>query len=116
MKGFFKYGNPIINLVLEDRKIEFLLDTGFNGNLMVASKLIKQLKLEKVGISQYISAAGEIESTDVFKGILRFFDKEIEITVLSTEADFSLVGMELLHNYKIVIERSKDKVEISESI
>ena len=115
MKGFFKYGTPIIKLILEDRSIDFLLDTGFNGEIMVPDKLIKKLKLEKVGFSEYLSAAGGIESTNVFKGNLKFFDKEIEVMILSTDADFSLAGMELFHNCKISIERCKEMIEITES-
>ena len=115
MNGFFRYGNPVIKLVLENNNINFLLDTGFNGEIMIPDKLIKKLKLEKVGFSEYLSATGDIESTDVFRGNLKFFDKEIEVMVLSTGADFSLAGMELFHDCKILIERSKNLIEITES-
>ena len=39
----------------------------------------------------------------------------MEIDVLSTEANFSLAGMELFHNCKILIEMNKDLVEVTES-
>jgi len=35
MKGFFSFGNPIIELPVEGRKIQLLLDTGFNGHIML---------------------------------------------------------------------------------
>ena len=35
MNGSFRYGNPIIELALEGNKANFLLDTGFNGEIMI---------------------------------------------------------------------------------
>ena len=68
-----------------------------------------------MGFSEYISATGDIEFTNVFIGKMIFFNKEIEVAILSTDADFALAGMELFHECKIVIERHKDFVSITES-
>ena len=35
MKGFFRFGSPVIRLAVEGRKIETLLDTGFNGHIIL---------------------------------------------------------------------------------
>jgi predicted aspartyl protease len=35
MKGFFKFGSPFIKLHFEGKEIDFLLDTGFNGYLVI---------------------------------------------------------------------------------
>ena len=115
IRGFFKFGNPIIELILEYRKTNFLLDTGFNGEIMISDKLIEELKLEQIGISQYISASGDTRLTNIFKGKIKFFDKDLEVDILSTDANFSLAGMELFHECRIVIERDKGIVEIIKS-
>lgn len=115
MKGFFKFGSPMVELTLEKIKIEPVLDTGFNGHLMLPQGIIDKLGLEQLGSSDFTTASGEEKQTKVYKANIEFLDKEMEVPILSTEADFSLAGMELFHNCKITIERCKAVVEIIES-
>ncbi len=115
MKGFFRYGIPLIRLAIKGKIIELLLDTGFNGHLMLSQTLIDKLELEQIGVSDYVTASGEMKLTNVYKAKLEFFDEEIEIPILSTEADFSLAGIELFHKCKIIIERHSGILEIIKS-
>jgi len=115
IKGFFKYGFPMIELVIEDKKIELLLDTGFNGYLMLPKKMINKMNLEMMGLSDYTTASGEGKKTEIYKAKSKLFNEEIEISVLSTDGDFSLAGMELFHDCKIVLERHRDLVEITKT-
>lgn len=115
MNGFFRFGNPIIELHIEGRKIEMLLDTGFNGHIMLPQAIINELALDQMGVSDYITASGDDRLTNVYKGKIIFLDSEIEIPILSTNADFSLAGMELFHDCKIAIERAKNIVKIDRS-
>lgn len=41
------------------------------------------------------------------------FDEEVEVPALSTDADFSLAGMELFYDCRIVIERSSNIIEVN---
>ena len=116
MKGFFRFGSPMIKLPIRGKIIEMLLDTGFNGHIMLPQNIIDELKLEKIGVSDYVTASGEKRLTYVHKGEIEFFDEEIEVPVLSTNANFSLAGMELFHQCKVTIERHKDVVELNKSI
>lgn len=116
MKGFFKFGSPIIELPIEGKKIEFLLDTGFNCHVMLPKTMIEELSLEQIGISDYLTASGEVKLTNAYKGEIEFFDEEVEVPVLSTDADFSLAGMELFDECKIIIERRKSILEVSKSV
>lgn len=115
MKGFFRYGSPIIRLVIKSEVIELLLDTGFNGHLMLPQNLIDKLELEQIGISDYITASGEKKLTNVYKAELEFFDEGVEVPLLSTDADFSLAGMELFHECKVIIERHSGSLEVIKS-
>ncbi|MAF50650.1 MAG: hypothetical protein CMH64_01030 [Nanoarchaeota archaeon] len=115
MKGSFKYGCPIVKIEIQNDREEVLLDSGFNGQLMLPIKLIKKLKLKHVGYSDYLSADGEEIVTKLYDVAVKLFDESMKVEALSTDSDLSLAGMELLHNYKIVIERSKDEVEITKS-
>lgn len=115
MKGYFKFGNPVIELTIEGRKIEMLLDTGFNGHIMLPESIISELALDQIGISDYLTASGDDKLTKVYKGEIEFLGEKIEVPILSTDADFSLAGMELFHSCRIVVERSKNIVEVAKS-
>lgn len=115
MKGFFRYGNPIVEIFIEGKKIDMLLDTGFNGYIMLPQTIIKELNLEQIGISDYLTASGEEVISKIYKGKIDFFDKQVEVTILSTDSDFSLAGMELFHECRIIIERYKNIIEIIRS-
>ncbi|MBI3027106.1 hypothetical protein HYY70_03255 [Candidatus Woesearchaeota archaeon] len=116
MRGFFKFGSPVIDLSIEGRRIGTLLDTGFNGHIMLPLPIIRELALDKIGISDYLTASGDGKITEVYKGKIIFLNEKIEVPILSTDADFSLAGMELFHECKIIIERNKDFVEVSKSV
>ena len=113
MKGNFKFGDPIIQFSVEGKQIEFLLDTGFNGELMLSKSLVEELELEQIGLSDYTTASGENKFTTVYITTIDFFGEEKECVVLSTDGDFCLIGLELLHECKILIERSKNVLEIT---
>ncbi len=115
MRGFFKFGNPVIELAVEGRKVEVLLDTGFNGHVMLPRDVIEELGLDQLGISDYLTASGDTKLTKVYVGKIMFLEEEIEVPVLSTDADFSLAGMELFHDCRIVIERINNVVEVSKA-
>ncbi len=115
MKGFFRYGSPLIRLIIKGNVIELLLDTGFNGYLMLPQALIDKLDLEQIGISDYVTASGEEKLTNVYKAELTFFDEKIEVPILSTDAHFSLAGMELFNECKIIIERHSGILEVIKS-
>ena len=70
MQGFFKFGNPVIFMPIKEKKIEFLVDTGFNGHIMLPQKLIDSLELEQIGYSDYLTASGEEKITNVYKAEL----------------------------------------------
>ena len=107
MKGFFEFGSPIIELFIEGRKIPALLDTGFNGHIMLPEPIIRELALDQIGVSDYLTASGDNKLTKVYKGCIEFLNEHIEVPILSTDSDFSLAGMELFHGCKITIERKK---------
>jgi|SRR3989338_3727842 len=115
MKGFFKSTSPFIELIIEGRKIETLVDTGFNGHLTLPLHLIGELGLDLIGISDYLTASGDRKVTKVYKGKINILNEEIEIPILSTNADIYLAGMELFSECKIIIERKNDFVEVVKS-
>ena len=112
MNGEFVFGNPVISLQIHDKTYGFILDTGFDGHLMLSSEIIKESNFQLIGFADYINATGEKVETEVYKGKINFLDEEIEIPIISGDS-FNLAGMDLFHNHKIVIHRSKGILEIT---
>ena len=115
MRGKFVLGSPIITLELGGHKINALLDTGFNGELILPEHIIEELNFKQIGITDYITASGEKYTTKVYIGRINLFGAHKEIIVLLAPSNFSIAGMELFHLCKIVIERHKSKIEIEKT-
>lgn len=115
MKGQFELGLPILELNLENKKIKVMLDTGFNGELMLPDAVISKLALEPIAITDYMTASGDNYFTQVFKGMLKIFNEEKEVTVLATSTGFSLAGLQLFHLCKVTLERHKGILEIEKT-
>ena len=115
MKGKFNFGDPIVEFSIQNKPIEFLLDTGFNGQIVLSKGLIGELKLKQIGFSDYTTASGENKLTKVYLAVIDFFGNQKECIVLPTDGDFSLVGMELLHGCKIVLERHREFLEVTKT-
>lgn len=51
IEGYFDEGKPIISVYLNgsEKPIDVLVDTGFNGELMLNKKVIKELSLTFIG-------------------------------------------------------------------
>ena len=43
MKTRYLFGLPFASILVEDREIEFLVDTGFNGSLLMPLQKIKEI-------------------------------------------------------------------------
>ncbi|MBS3080048.1 hypothetical protein J4221_01130 [Candidatus Pacearchaeota archaeon] len=59
--------------------------------------------------------SGEKVITKLYKANINVFNKEKEIFVLSTSSNFSLVGIKLFNDCKIILEKNKDRVKIIEN-
>jgi len=82
---------------------------------MLPFPIIKKLGLKHIGISDYITASGESQTANVYIARLLLFDKEVDVAVLATDTNFALAGMGLFNKCRIVIEMSKNLVEVSQS-
>lgn len=78
IKGRFDEGKPMIDIYLEgsDDPIDVLVDTGFNGELMLTEEKIKDLTLPVIGDDEYMTASGDIVPTSVYFGIIRWFGRK----------------------------------------
>ncbi len=115
MKGKFILGMPFIELEVNGVRLSALLDTGFNGWLSMPAKLIEKLNLEESGTTDYVPATGKRHSAKTYRAKLKMFGEEKIAAVLAGQMGFTVVGLEVLHDYKITIARSKELVEVEKS-
>ena len=96
---------PIIHLLVRagsrrGRTISFVVDTGYNGFLVLPSKLIGELQLLKLGSDEAELADGSIVEYRVFHAEVEWDGACIEIEV--DESDTTpLLGTALLRGYEL---------------
>lgn len=114
--GYFDESKPMINIYLEDspEPIEVLVDTGFNGELMLTKEKIEELSLVFIGDDEYMTASGDVVPTTVHIGFIKWFGRIRKIAVLATSGKLNLIGMELLHFYRLDLARSQNILIITD--
>lgn len=117
IKGRFDDGKPMIDIYLDSSEdpINVLVDTGFNGELMLKKEKINELSLTFIGDDEYMTANGDIVPTTVHIGFIRWFGRTRKIAVLATAGKASLLGMELLRFYRLDLTRSENRLIINDS-
>ena len=113
IQGYFRFDYPIIDLELDNNKISLILDTGFNGEIMLPIKIIELLELPPIGFMAYRTADGKRNMAQVYTALINIMDKIERVPVIATESHFSLAGIKLFKDCKIILEKNKNIVEIS---
>ena len=108
MKGFFSDGKPKIELTvigLDNKiKVPALIDTGFDGALMLSLPAALQIGLRLSNMVQVELADGSIKNEFVFEAKVMLDGEAIPVDVLLTSSDENLVGTSLLQNQNMMID------------
>lgn len=91
-------------------RIDVVVDSGFNGELMLPVSLIKQLGLNEAGPIQTGLADGSMVWTTLYAGEIHWFGQSKKIWVQATNADEGLLGTELFQGCKIELDPDADLV------
>jgi clan AA aspartic protease len=84
------------------RRISAVIDTGYNGALTLPSDVIMGLALPWVDTVSVVLGDGSTSDSETFAGFIVWDRRPIRILV--DEADTTpLVGMELLHGFKLMM-------------
>lgn len=116
MNTRYLFGLPLVTLQVRSQEVEALLDTGFDGWLMLPNSMIKDLNLKYVGQTDYELADGEVVESQLYEAELDWLGEEKKISVVSTPSDLSLLGMGLLANAKTTIRPSKSILQIEKEV
>lgn len=84
-------------------EVEAVVDTGFNGYLSLPAALVTALGLPYLRTERTILANGSIEDCAVHEVTVLWDEQERAVLVQATEGD-ALIGMAMMHDYKLTIE------------
>ena len=108
MKGFFSDDKPKIELTvigLDNKiKVPALIDTGFDGALMLSLPAALQIGLRLSNMVQVELADGSIKKEFVFEAKAVLDGEIIPVNILLTSSDENLIGTTLLQNRSLMID------------
>lgn len=85
-------------------EITAIVDTGFDGDLCLPTRLAVPLGLELIGEQHIELADGTQRYELVFSGSVRLFGETRVVEVLLTKSEDALLGTHLLDHYRVSIE------------
>ena len=102
------YREAVISLNVRDarnqeREIEAVVDTGFNGFLTLPVSLIEELDLVWCRRGRAMLADGSNSVFDIYEATVRWNNRPRRIAVDAVECD-PLVGMSLLYGYELTVQ------------
>ena len=114
MKTFYSDKLPFTRITVNHHKIDVVIDTGFDGALLLPLNLVQKLQLRKIGMVEYVVADGSISKGELFITQIEWFNGVREVTVMAAETEFSLIGMDILFHAKIMLWPVKDVLTIED--
>ncbi len=88
----------------ETHPVEFLVDTGFDGDLTLSPALIRRLGLPHLRVGKVTLADNLDREFGVYGAEVSWNGKTVEVEVLESEDDPPLLGMAMLWGSRITIE------------
>ncbi len=105
---------PCIFIEFADgEKLEFIIDTGFNGALCVPFSLVKELGLKIISEVEIFGIGSHRESLEMAVTEINWFGRKTKIEILINDGDDRLLGSELLNGKILTIDYQKMDLSIS---
>jgi clan AA aspartic protease len=90
--------------------LDLVVDSGFNGELMLPITVIRKLGLKKIGTIQNILADGSTLKAETFVGEVLWFGSGLRVLVQSTGHNEGLLGTELFQGSKVELDLDAGRV------
>ena len=113
IQGAFEHGMPLISVHVAGEEFRAILDTGFDGYVMLPREEIARLNLRELGKTMYRTADGQTHEGRVYRGQIKWLGMTNDAAIDSTDGDFALVGMKLLQPLRLVMEPSLQVLTLS---
>lgn len=98
---------------VEGAEFKAMVDTGYDGFVMLPQQRIARLGLKEIGEGVYRTADGQTHEARVYRGQVEWFGVTKNVTIDSTEGDFSLIGMKLLEPLRLEMEPLRQLLVLS---
>ena len=116
MKCYFEEGKPKIELTvlgLDDKiTVPALIDTGFNGALMLSLPAALQIGLRLSNILPVELADGSIKKEFVFEAKVMLDGETLPVDILLTSSEESLLGTALLRDRSLTMDFSHQLIKL----
>lgn len=115
LKGQFDGRVPLVYIDVQGHSVKALVDTGYDGYLMLPETLTESLRLEYLADTKYQTADGKVAYGSTYLAEIFWFGKKIQTEVDSTKGDFALLGMGLIYACLLLMEPVKNILLLSTS-
>ncbi len=103
--------SPYIELLTPNGEhFDLVVDSGFNGELMLPVSLITKLGLREEGPIQTELADGSTVWTKLYAGEILWFGQRKQVWIQATNSDEGLLGTELFQGCKVELDPDADRV------
>lgn len=97
----------------QSERLEFVVDTGFDGSLLMHSAIAAELELQRVATGQGVLADGSTITYDVCEAFVQW-NGEMRPVLVDVVEGMALLGMGLLQGHELRLEAIPDgAVQIS---
>jgi clan AA aspartic protease len=93
--------------------LDVVVDTGFNGELVLPRKLIRRLRWPLKGQVRVELADGSLVRTDVYEGRILWFGQERVVAVYATASKDGLLGTQMLKGCTLFLDPDENKVVLT---
>jgi clan AA aspartic protease len=107
---------PVLKLDVGSLSAEVLVDTGFDGGLILPSHIANQLNLTYVGLEEFNSVSGERIVAKTYSLEINWLGKRVRVPiVVSPKINQALLGSHMLRDCRLTIDYGHRTVTIVES-
>lgn len=113
--GYFNRRNdPVIRLDVGSSKVEFLVDTGFNGGLIIPNEVAERLEVNyDRGLEEFSSVTGAMFLASGCSMMITWFGQAIRVPVATSgEVDEAILGGKMLKDCRLIIDYVNSTVTI----
>ncbi|MBI2676048.1 MAG: clan AA aspartic protease [Candidatus Aenigmarchaeota archaeon] len=102
--------SPHIEIPISGKKISVVVDTGFNGELMLPRLMLEGLGFKYSMKSEAELADGSIVETTIYSGKISWFGRERIVQAVATESEDGLMGTEMLFGLTLFMDLDENRV------
>lgn len=115
--GYFNLSDePTVELGIGSSRLELLVDTGFNGTMIIPSQIANRLDLRFEGPEEFQSVTGEVFLADAYSAEVDWFGDRVRVAVAaSRHVNEAILGGHMLKDCRLMIDYGNRTVMIEGS-